>query len=119
MFYPDRHAESDQRSVRELPLLEGESIEEQFVPNDGLVSHTPLEGQLLVLTNRRAISFVQSDGQNETLLASLGELKGVSVKANTKNLKSIDVITTSLSRGMVTSMLLRLCSLAPLTRMYS
>lgn len=59
------------------------------MPYDGLVPDTPEKGHLLVLTNQRLISFVQSDGSKETILAPLDELKGVSVKAATKGIKNL------------------------------
>ncbi len=76
-------------AVRELRLHEGERVEERFVPDDGAVMDTPPTGELIVLTNRRVISFVEADGHTETTLASLDELQGVSVKANTRGLKTI------------------------------
>ena len=88
MLYGERQGVRGQSSVRELPLLEGERVEEQFVPYDGLVSDTPIKGQLLALTNLRVISFVQNDGNKELFLAPLEELKGVSVKANTRGLRN-------------------------------
>ena len=78
-----------QGSVRGLPLLEGEQVEERFVPYDGLVADTPWKGPLLVLTNKRVVSFDQSNGQKETLVAPLEELRGVSVKADTRGLKDL------------------------------
>ena len=89
MVYQPRQLDTAQDPVRELPLLEGERVEERFVPYDGLVPETPWKGDLLVLTNRRVISFVESDGHKETSLAPLDELKGVSVKANAKGLKNL------------------------------
>ena len=89
VHYRDRQGASVQNSVRELSLLDGEKIEQLFVPENGLVSDTPWKGQLLVLTNQRLISFVQSDGHQETLLAPLDELKGVSVKANARGSRDL------------------------------
>ena len=89
MVYQQRQLGTAQASIRELPLLEGEEVEEQFVPYDGLVPETPWKGDLLVLTNQRVISFVENDGHKETLLAPLQELKGVSVKAYAKGLKNM------------------------------
>ena len=89
MYYRDRQVTPDRQSVRELSLLEGEQVEQLFVPDSGLVSDTPWKGQLLVLTNQRLISFMQSDGHNETLLAPLDELKGVSVKANARGSRDL------------------------------
>ena len=76
-------------NVRELRLHDGESVEERFDPNDGIVSDTPNTGDLIVLTNRRVISFVENDGHKETVLAPLEELHGVSIKATNRGLKSI------------------------------
>ena len=76
-------------SVRGLPLLTGETVEELFTPGSGLVQDSRGKDALLVLTNQRIISFVESEGVRETLLASLAELKGVSVKAHSHGLKHI------------------------------
>ena len=89
MAFGQRQLATGQISVRQLPLLGGERIEEKFVPEDGLVVDTPGKGHLLVLTNQRVISFVQSDGHNETFLAPLEELRGVSVRANTRGMKHV------------------------------
>ena len=78
-----------QYSVRELTLLEGETVEEQFVPDSGIVPDTPVKGQLLVLTSRRVISFVDVDGHKEMFLAPLEELRGVSLKANAKGFRDL------------------------------
>ena len=75
--------------MRDLPLLEGEHLEERFIPYDGLVQDSPRKGELLVLTNLRVISFNQSNGHKETLLAPLEELKGITVRANTRGLKAM------------------------------
>ena len=90
-----------QSSIRELPLLEGERIEERFVPDDGLVPDTPLKGQLLVLTNKRVISFVQSDGQRESVLAPLEELRGVALKSNTRGFKDLSWGLTLVLAGIM------------------
>ena len=89
VFYWQEPVAPTYSSLRELPLLEGETIEEQFVPDEGLVSDTPWNGQVLVLTNQRIISFVENDGHNETLLAPIGEMKAVSVMANTRGVRDL------------------------------
>jgi len=89
LFNPGPQARPSQSSVRELTLLEGEILREQFVSDSGLVSHTPPKGSLLVLTNRRLISFVMADGHKETFLAPLEELKGVTVKAYTRGVRDL------------------------------
>ena len=79
----------DSYSVRQLSLLEGETVREKFVSDGGLVSDSPHKGQLLVLTNQRLISFTNTDGHRETFLAPLEELKGISVKTHTRGFKDI------------------------------
>ena len=89
MFYWKGQTAIERQYVRDLPLLEGEEVEEKFVPDHGLVSRTPDKGQLLVLTNQRVISFVHSDGHKRMFLAPLEEFKGVSVKADDRGFKDI------------------------------
>ena len=89
MLYRQQQTTTDQYSIRELPLLEGERIEERFVPYDGLVANTPQKGQLMVLTNRRIMSFAASNGNKEMLLASVEDLKAVSVKSSTRGVKNL------------------------------
>ncbi len=85
----ERRTDSDQHSVRDLRLLEGERVEERFIPHDGVVPDTPRKGELLVLTNHRVITFVQSSGHRQAFFAPLEEMKGVSVKANTRDMKNL------------------------------
>ena len=89
MVYRQNRPEQPTYSVRELPLLEGEHIEERFAPYDGLLNETPYKGQLLVLTNQRVITFIDDDGHKETFLAPLEELRGVSVRSNSKGFKNL------------------------------
>ena len=95
MLYGNRPPAPSQRSVRELPLLNGEAVEIRYVPYDGLVPDTPDKGHLLILTNQRVISFLQNDGTKETNLAPLDELRGVSVKTVSRGLRH-------LSQGLIT-----------------
>ena len=106
MRYRQIHVPAQQSFVRELPLLDGEKVEEQFVPENGLVPDTPLKGELLVLTNQRVLSFVHSDGHRETFLASLEELKGVSVKASTRGFKDIFQGLTLMLMGILSYFIL-------------
>ena len=88
MLDRQRHG-AGRSSVRELPLLETERIVERFVPNSGLVAETPHKGELLVLTNQRVISFIENGGHKQMYLAPVGELNGVSVKANSRGLRDL------------------------------
>lgn len=89
-------------SVRDLPLLEGERMEERFVPYDGLVPEDPQKGELLVLTNKRVISFLSSNGGRETQLAPLKELNGVSVKGTNRGLKNLSYGLILVVAGVLT-----------------
>ena len=89
MFDTGPQVSRSQSAVREFTLLEGEVLRERFVSDSGLVSHTPPKGPLLVLTNRRLMSFVVADGHRETFLAPLEELKGVTVRAETRGFKDL------------------------------
>ena len=80
---------SGRSSIRELPLLEGERLQEKFGPYHGLGGQTTEKGSLLVLTNQRVISFLRDDGHKETYMAALDELKGVSVKAAPRGMKNL------------------------------
>jgi hypothetical protein len=86
---PPGTSTSDQRYIREIPLLEGERVEEQYVPSQGLVSDTPVRGELLALTNKRVVSFVTREGRRETFLAPLEELRGVSLKTAGRGAKDL------------------------------
>ena len=89
MHYWQGEARDAQTNIRDLPLLNGEQIIQQFVPDVGLVSKAPSKGQLLVLTNQRIISFVQVNERKQMSLALLEELKGVSVKSNARGVKDV------------------------------
>ena len=89
MFDPGPQVSPSQTAVREFTLLEGEVLRERFVSDSGLVSHIPPKGPLLVLTNRRLMSFVVADGHRETCLAPLEGLKGVTVKAETRGMRDL------------------------------
>ena len=79
--------------LRNVALLPGEKVTHLFSPEAGLAPGGPLEGppeaspeapkeeSLLVTTNQRIISFTQANGQNETFLLPIEELKAVTVKS--------------------------------------
>ena len=96
-FFDDRDLEanlptgltSGRLHIRELPLLDGENLEERFAPYDGLIDNTAHKGPLLVITNQRIVSFLKGNGRQETYVAALEELKGVSVKAASRGMKNL------------------------------
>ena len=76
-------------AIRELRLLNGERIEDRFVPDTGSVPEIPRRGPLLVLTSHRLISFNEDNGDKHSSIAALAELEGVSIKANTRGLRDL------------------------------
>lgn len=72
----------DVSHIRDVALLPGERVNHVFSPDRGLTDVLPVGGQVLVTTDRRILAFSQVDGRNETFLAPLEELKGVSVKTS-------------------------------------
>ena len=73
------------QSVRQVVLLSGESVRLAFTPQMGLVSASPEEGQLLVLTGQRLIAFGKREGMRETVLMPVEEVKAVGVNAGVRS----------------------------------
>jgi hypothetical protein len=71
--------------VRHISLLSGEDISHTFSPDDGLILQPVAEGQMLVLTNLRVMTFGQKEGVQETVLVPLEEVKAVSVTAGQRS----------------------------------
>ena len=74
----------DVTHIRDIALLPGERVTHVFSPDRGLTDVLPVGGQVLITTDRRILAFSQIDGRNETFLAPLEELKGVSVKTSAR-----------------------------------
>jgi len=68
------------KHVRWLPLAEGEIALQHFSAERGVVNSIPTSGDVLVFTNRRIISFVESGDRKEVSVAPLDEVTGVSIK---------------------------------------
>ena len=76
--------------IRNVPLLPNERIDNVFSPQKGLVDEPCGEGQLLVTTDERILSFSQDQGSKETYIVPVEELKGVVVRfSGTKSSASI------------------------------
>jgi len=75
--------------LRAVPLLPGEVLEGGFSPRAGLVSEVPEKGPFLALTSRRVICFTQEGWRGGILLASLGEIKGVSLRSQARNPRTL------------------------------
>lgn len=68
--------------IRNVALLPDERVDNLFSPEKGLVKEPLGEGQLLVTTNERIISFSQHQGSNETYMVPVEELKGIVVRSS-------------------------------------
>lgn len=75
--------------IRQIPLLAGEEVVQLFAPNNGVVDRLPEEGELLVLTNQRLITFTQEDGRGETRMSSLEKIEGVSMRGGKRSAKAL------------------------------
>ena len=82
-------ASTGDRSVRGLPLMAGEQVQERFASNHGLVSGAPKKGPLLLITNLRVISFLRGEDVKETYLAPIDELKTVFVKGKSRGVRNL------------------------------
>jgi hypothetical protein len=75
--------------IRDVSLLQGEKVTHVFSPQNGLVEEPSSTGRLLITTSHRIISFSNGQGNHETLLVPVEELKGVMVRGGTRNPKSL------------------------------
>jgi len=81
--------ESPVTHLRGVALLPGEKVTHVFSPLAGLVRELPVNGQLLITTNQRILSFSQEQSRQETVLVPVEELKGVVVKSSTRRSTSL------------------------------
>ena len=89
MFTGSRAPENDETQIRGVTLLPGEKLNHVFTPELGLAETPPSTGQVLITTNQRVLAFCRNNGRNETFLAPVDELSGVSVKSRSRNATSI------------------------------
>ncbi len=68
------------RHVRWLPLTEREMVLQRFSSEHGVVDSIPPNGDILVFTNRRIISFIESGERKEVSVAPLDDVTSASVK---------------------------------------
>lgn len=80
--------------VREVGLLAGETVVCLFDPETGILPEPTGSGRLLVTTSQRIISFDDDQGNRETMLIPIEDLKGVSVRSGSRN-------TPSLKQGLL------------------
>ena len=72
-------------AVRQVSLLAGEFVSHTFSPEDGLIPEPLEQGRMMVLTNRRVMTFGQKDGIRETVLIPLEQVKAVAVNAGQRS----------------------------------
>ena len=89
MFKGSQTTETSTTHVRSIALLPGETIDHIFSPESGLTQHPSDNGQLLITTNQRVLAFCRIEGRNETYMATISDLQGVTVKARTRSSASI------------------------------
>ena len=89
MFKGSQTTETGTTHVRSIALLPGETIDHIFSPESGLTQHPSDNGQLLITTNHRVLAFCRIEGRNETYMATISGLQGVTVKARTRSTASI------------------------------
>lgn len=89
MFNGSETTETGTTHVRNVALLNGETIGYIFSPQTGLTQAPPANGQLLVTTNQRVLAFCRNEGRNETYMAPISDLQGVAVKARSRSAGSI------------------------------
>ena len=85
----EESAQTEDGSVRGLPLMAGEQVQERFAANHGLVSGAPKKSPLLLITNLRVISFLRGEDVKETYLAPIDELKTVFVKGKSRGVRNL------------------------------
>ena len=91
--YPQLHQATEPqltaRHVRWLPLAEGEIPLQHFSSERGVVNSIPSNGDVLVFTNRRVISFVESGDRKDVSVAPLDEVTGASIKYGARSPRDI------------------------------
>ena len=89
VFGSSHGPDDDVSQIRDVVLLPGEQITHVFSADQGLTRELPVAGQVLITTDRRILAFCRSDGQNETYVVPVADLKGVAVKSATRRWGSL------------------------------
>jgi hypothetical protein len=89
LFSTYQRRDSYLTQIRDVSLLQGEKVTHVFSPQNGLVEEPSATGRLLIATSHRIISFSNDQGNHETLLVPVEELKGVMVKRGARNPNSL------------------------------
>ena len=92
--------------VRDVGLIVGEKVVCLYTPEGGIVTEPTSSGRLLVTTNQRIMSFEEGQGNQETMLIPIEDLKGVSVKSGLRNSLSLTQGFLMLAGGLIVYMVL-------------
>ncbi len=82
MLNGDRRPKSYLTCIRGIDLLPEEEVTHAFSPEEGMVDELWRQGQLLITTNQRIISFTREGSGQATFLVPMEEVKGVIVKSS-------------------------------------
>ena len=85
-FHRDQNTPGDIRNVK---ILEGEFIDKAFMPDSGIVIDSTLQGDLLAITNRRVIAFLDQGSHSETTLMPISALYGISLNFHSRGVRDL------------------------------
>ena len=77
------------KKIRRVHLLEGETVVGLLDGSKGLVEVPTRRGALLALTERRVLTLLDDEDRQETHMASIDKIQGVSMRLNRRSLKPL------------------------------
>ncbi len=78
-----------EKRIRGVHLLEGETVVGLLDGSKGLVEVPTRRGALLALTERRVLTLLDDEDRQETHMASIDKIQGVSMRSNRRSLKPL------------------------------
>ena len=87
--------------VRNVPLLPDERVACAFSASRGFIPEPIGQGHLLMLTDRRVISFSEQEGAGQSFFIPLEELRGVTVRRGSRNSLSMFQWLFTIVAGLV------------------
>lgn len=89
MTVPSRKLPDVAENVRHVTLLSEEEVVTLMSPEEGIVDHSPTGGNLLALTNKRVIAFLNAEDKKETRVAFLSKVNSVSIFTHGRDFKPL------------------------------
>ena len=89
MTVPSRKLPDVAENVRHVTLLSEEEVVTLMSPEEGIVDHSPTGGNLLALTNKRVIAFLNAEDKKETRVAFLSRVNSVSIFTHGRDFKPL------------------------------